>query len=168
MFNTIAPLPDFSSSFPFLSISVLVPKLDCYSVFLPREKLFAKAIFKFLLPLLGQESGDGGTAIKESRSVAPDGVRGVSHGYSFWVSACAVSQRVKHGDAQDGGWYLVFQRSCAALTLARAVSSVNGGAKLAIDLYSHNQLRVRSSDKGEKSSARVLGQYIATAVSHRG
>ena len=41
---------------------------------------------------------------------------------------------VKHGDARDtGGWYLVFQRSCAALTLARAVSLVNGGTKLAID-----------------------------------
>ena len=78
MFNTIASLPDFSAFSAFLSIPILIPKLDCYSVFLPREKLLAKAIFKFMLPLLGQESDDGGTAIKESGSVPPDGVRGVS------------------------------------------------------------------------------------------
>ena len=135
MLNTIAPLPHFSASFPFFSIPILIPKLDCYSVFLPREKLLAKTIFEFMLPLLGEESDDGGTANKKSRSVPPDGVGGVSTGYSFGVSACALSQRVKHGYAQDTeSSYLVFQRSCAALTFARAVSSVNGGAKLAIDV----------------------------------
>lgn len=135
MFNTIASFPDFSAFSAFPSIPILIPKLHRYFVFLPRKKLFAKAIIKFMLPFLGQESDDGGTASKESRSVPPDRVRCVSHGYSFWVSACVVSQRVKRGGPQAaGGWYLVFQRSCAALTLARAVSSVNGGTKFAIDV----------------------------------
>jgi hypothetical protein len=77
-------------------------------------------------PLLRQEGNDLVGTSDELVSIPPNRIGGVSTFDDLRIPDAFQSQSWHWG--QRWGYYLVFQASCAAFTLIRAVSSVKGGS----------------------------------------
>lgn len=110
---------------PVVRVLELIPELDGNLVACEGEQLLAQSIVLLLLPLLCEELFDCSGANNEGCPVPPDAVRCIGLGDDLWVSD--VVSKLDSGAEGRAHW--VFQRSCAFLTFACAVSWVNGGVR---------------------------------------
>ena len=108
-----------------MCILKFVPELHSDLVLRKGEQLLAQTVVLFLLPLLGEELLDSLSPNNEGRSVSPDAVGRVGLRDHLRVSTVVSLAQIRRG--QITHW--VFHKSCAFLTLVRAESSVNGGAR---------------------------------------
>lgn len=97
-----------------------------YLVLRESKQFFPQAIAILFGPFLGQESDDLICASNELISVSPNRVRGISSLYNLWVPKNFLIEG--HLANDERGTDFVFQASCAAFTLTRAVSIVKGGS----------------------------------------